>query len=98
MEEAVFRKALAVAALAFAFAVPAFAADNISMDDARAFATEYKALLKKYPGATYRFHMFDERDVKADRSPRCAANCSWHPEVGLCTCPPAHQEHERIWE
>ena len=92
------RNILASGAIWLVFSVPAMAQEAPPKLDEKGFAADYKALLKKHPGATYRFHLFDERDVKGGRSPRCAANCDWHPDVGVCTCPPVHTDMPRIWE
>lgn len=81
-----------------ALSTAAMAQEKVPELDEKAFAADYRALLKKHPGATYRFHLFDERDAKGGRSPRCAVGCHWHPEVGVCSCPPPMGEVIRLWE
>ena len=84
--------------MTLALTMPALAQDKAATVDERAFAADYKALLKKHPGASYRFHLFDEGEAKPGRSPRCAVGCDWYSDVGICACRPPHGKPIRIWE
>jgi hypothetical protein len=81
------KRLCALTAVTLALAMPALAQDKAATVDERAFAADYKALLKKHPGATYRFHLFDEGEAKPGPSPRCGSPCEWTDEVGVCSCP-----------
>ena len=90
------KRLCALTAVTLALAMPALAQDKTV--DEKAFAADYKALLKKHPGAIYRFHLFDEGEAKPGPSPRCGSPCEWTTEPGVCSCPRPGGQMQRIWE
>ena len=92
------KRLCALAAVTLALTMPALAQDKAATVDEKAFAADYKALLKKHPGAAYRFHLFDEGEAKPGPSPRCGSPCEWTDEVGVCSCPRPGGKMQRIWE
>ena len=92
------KRLCALTVITLALAMPALAQDKAATVDEKAFAADYKALLKKHPGATYRFHLFDEGEAKPGPSPRCGPPCDWYSQGGICACPGGSGTMDRIWE
>jgi hypothetical protein len=89
-----FKSTFAAIVVCLSLAAPSFADDKSSKLDEKAFAADYKALIKKFPGAQYRFHLFDTGEAKPGPDPRCRPDC-WFADVGVCYCFPPHKE---LWE
>lgn len=93
------KRLFALAVICGALASPTMAQEKAGALDERAFAAEYKALVKKHPGANTRFRLFDHGNEKLAPKPRCEGNlCTWYPEVGVCECSEGGGHEKRLWE